>query len=366
MSDFAIIPELPTPPTFTLEPAPPLLRGVPDRYVVIALPILAYWAWSLMFYFFDTFNLFEKYRIHTPDEIKKRNLVPIREVILCILIQQLWQVALGLWTYPGPYLVGQENYDIALWATTIRQKQQLVPNLLALVGVNSKAVALKIAPIAPSLAGFLHGGGLVVVTSQLMPGEMIKPAFAPWEIYLAKLIYYYAIPAVQFSVAIFIGDTWQYWMHRISHRVPWIYNNFHSVHHRVYCPYPFGAFYANLVEAFVWDVGGTALALWFSRLNQRQALCFTTLSTMKSCDDHCGYNLPFDPLQWINAQRAAYHDIHHQSWGMKTNFSQVYTTVWDWVLDTQWTGNDTAERYKRGQLAAERAIRMEKGQSEGE
>src|SRR6266536_2407919 len=100
--------------------------------------------------------------------------------------------------------------------------------------------------------------------------------------------------------------------------------NLHSTHHRVYCPYPFGAFYANLVEAFVWDVGGTGLALWLSGLNVRQTMWFTTLSVMKTCDDHCGYSLPFDPFQWINQQTAMYHDIHHQSWGMKVSWYRIH------------------------------------------
>jgi hypothetical protein len=98
-------------------------------------------------------------------------------------------------------------------------------------------------------------------------------------------------------------------------------DNLHSGHHRVYCPYAFGAFYANIAEAFIFDVGGTGLALWLSQLTARQALWFTTLSVCKSVDDHCGYELPWDPFQWINGQTAAYHDIHHQSWGMKVSIS---------------------------------------------
>lgn len=38
---------------------------------------------------------------------------------------------------------------------------------------------------------------------------------------------------------------------------------------------------------------------------------------MKGVDDHCGYRLPWDPLQWFNEQNTAFHDVHHQSWGIK-------------------------------------------------
>lgn len=44
---------------------------------------------------------------------------------------------------------------------------------------------------------------------------------------------------------------------------------------------------------------------------------FFTGSTIKTVDDHCGYALPFDPLQQITSNNAGYHDIHHQSWGIK-------------------------------------------------
>ena len=38
---------------------------------------------------------------------------------------------------------------------------------------------------------------------------------------------------------------------------------------------------------------------------------------MKGVDDHCGYRLPWDPLQWGNDQNTEFHDVHHQSWGIK-------------------------------------------------
>ena len=44
---------------------------------------------------------------------------------------------------------------------------------------------------------------------------------------------------------------------------------------------------------------------------------FVTLSTMKSLDDHCGYKLPWDPFQWLGEQDTEFHDVHHQSWGIK-------------------------------------------------
>ena len=80
---------------------------------------------------------------------------------------------------------------------------------------------------------------------------------------------------------------------------------------------------------------------------------FFTLSTIKTVDDHCGYALPFDPMQHISSNNAAYHDIHHQSWGIKTNFSQPFFTFWDRALGTMWTGGDISLKYERTRKAAQ-------------
>lgn len=82
-------------------------------------------------------------------------------------------------------------------------------------------------------------------------------------------------------------------------------------------------------------------------------ICFFTGSTIKTVDDHSGYALPWDPLQHITGNNAAYHDIHHQSWGIKTNFSQPFFTFWDRLLNTKWHGGDVKLRYQRSAQAAE-------------
>lgn len=91
-------------------------------------------------------------------------------------------------------------------------------------------------------------------------------------------------------------------------------------------------------------------------MTARQSMWFFTCSTIKTVDDHCGYALPWDPLQHITSNNAAYHDVHHQSWGIKTNFSQPFFTFWDRVLGTMWTGGDVSARYERARLAAQRKV----------
>jgi sphinganine C4-monooxygenase len=125
--------------------------------------------------------------------------------------------------------------------------------------------------------------------------------------------------------------------------------------------------YNHPVEGFLLDTAGSGLAFLTSGMTTRQGMIYFTMSTIKTIDDHCGYAFPWDPLQHITSNNAPYHDIHHQSWGIKSNFSQPYFTFWDRVLGTEWTGGDLSARYERARIAAEKQVEKERdGSSEAE
>ena len=124
-------------------------------------------------------------------------------------------------------------------------------------------------------------------------------------------------------------------------------------------PYAYGALYNHPFEGFLLDTLGAGVAYKFAGMNTRQGMCLFTGSTFKTVDDHCGYALPWDPLQHLTSNNAGYHDVHHQSWGIKTNFSQPFFTFWDQLLGTVWTGGDVSARYERSRLAAQKVINEE-------
>jgi sphinganine C4-monooxygenase len=107
-------------------------------------------------------------------------------------------------------------------------------------------------------------------------------------------------------------DSWQYFLHRAMHVNKWMYKHLHSVHHRLYVPYAYGALYNHPVEGFLLDTLGAVVAEAASGMTIRQATLLFAVSTFKTVDDHCGYKLPFDLLQWLSSNDADYHDIHHQ------------------------------------------------------
>ncbi|KAL2255795.1 hypothetical protein VTK26DRAFT_2705 [Humicola hyalothermophila] len=359
-----VVSELPPLPEYELQPMPDLLPFISDFWLSLILPHVAYWVVSLFFHFIDIYDLFPQYRLHTPDEIAQRNLASRYEVARDVIIEQLIQIASSAFlslTEPRQ-MTGMQDYEVAVWARRIRLAQRALPAILGVLGLNAATISKNISSSYPLLAGALAGGHYPFLTTRLdgTAAESV-PAFASWELLVAKAIYWIIVPGFQLWLAACFLDAWQYFWHRAMHVNKWMYTHWHARHHRLYVPYAYGALYNHPVEGFVLDTLGAGLAYKVSFLSPRLGMLFFTGSMMKTVDDHCGYALPFDPLQHITSNNAAYHDIHHQSWGIKTNFSQPFFTVWDRLLGTRWEG-DTRLKYERTrEKAAEKKKKKEEG-----
>ena len=220
---------LPPLPSYNLEPLPFLLPPIPDKLLTLLLPIAAYWGLSMFFHWIDVKDYFSAYRLHTPAEVLKRNHVSRWEVVRDVIIQQVVQTAVG-WilgmTEPDDFM-GQDEYNVAVWARRIRIAQGALPGLLALLGVDALGVAKNLASSHAMLAGALAGGRYpqLVEISYLGNGIVTSvPKFADWEMVTAKAVYWYLVPALQFGLAILIVDTWQYFLHRLMHVNKWLYS----------------------------------------------------------------------------------------------------------------------------------------------
>lgn len=96
------------------------------------------------------------------------------------------------------------------------------------------------------------------------------------------------------------------------HQSTYLYRNFHSVHHRLYVPYAFGALYNHPVEGFLLDTAGAAFASYMAGLSTREEILLFAISSFKTVDDHCGYKIPWDPFQiiWGNNAECWFADKH--------------------------------------------------------
>lgn len=218
--------DLPPLPSYTLSPVKPVVSFIPDFYLSLLVPIAAYWIVSLFFHYIDVYDIWPQYRLHTPAEILKRNHVSRYEVARDVIIQQVIQTVVGAilgLTEPEQFS-GKEDYDVAVWATRIRIAQRALPQLLGALGLNAAAISKNVSGSHPLLAGAIAGGKYPWLTTAMdIGGGKPVPAFAGWEILVAKAIYWYLIPMVQFGLAILVVDTWQYFLHRAMHVNKWLY-----------------------------------------------------------------------------------------------------------------------------------------------
>lgn len=239
------------------------------------------------------------------------------EVFRDVVIQQLVQMVVGyvLSLADGMDMTGHEGAEVlGMLETYTRWEGSYIVPAMGLLGID--------------------GAGLLAKIDGAMPAEW------DWRLLAVQAVYWAIIPVAQIWGAVFFLDTWQYFLHRAMHTVPFLYRrplshafsrtranrisgNFHSRHHRLYVPYAFGALYNHPFEGFLMDTIGAGLAFKICGLSQRQAIFFFSLSSVKTADDHCGYKLPWDPLQLFFKNNAAYHDIHHQGWGIKVCHSYV-------------------------------------------
>ncbi|CAH9079232.1 unnamed protein product [Cuscuta epithymum] len=138
----------------------------------------------------------------------------------------------------------------------------------------------------------------------------------------------------QFIIAMVVLDTWQYFMHRYMHQNKFLYRQIHSQHHRLVVPYAFGALYNHPIEGLILDTVGGAMAFLASGMSPRVSIFFFSFATIKTVDDHCGLLLPGNLFHIFFKNNSAYHDIHHQFYGSKYNFSQPFFVTWDRILGT--------------------------------
>jgi len=291
---------------FYYTPRTDLIDWISDSNLSLLAPIVAYWAYSLVFTVFDFsgWRWLEPYRLHEPPEVTSRNRCSMPEVIRAVLFQQSIQTVLGY-----------------VWIETPEQ-QNHVQAMQGLYARIANILQLALGPKSASQLLELHGSSVVSWT------------------------YWWIIPTFQFFFAIFVLDTWEYFLHRLFHQNKYLYRTFHSVHHRLYVPYAFGALYNHWFEGILLDTLGAAVAHSLSRMSVRQAILLFSFSTMKTVDDHCGYSLPFDPFQFFFPNNATYHDVHHQAWGIKYNFSQPFYIHWDTILGTRHPGRGASQKEK--------------------
>ncbi|MBA0585952.1 sphinganine C4-monooxygenase 1 [Gossypium raimondii] len=214
------------------------------------------------------------------------------------------------WIYSGMYMCLGSFENYRLHSKSDEEEKNLVSKLTVVKGV----LFQQLLQAAVAILLFTVTGGHAGASSQ-QPSSFI-------------------VLASQFVTAMLVMDTWQYFLHRYFHENKFLYRHLHSRHHRLVVPYAFGALYNHPLEGLLLDTVGGALSFMLSGMCPRTSIYFFSFATIKTVDDHCGLMLPGNPLHIFFRNNSAYHDVHHQLYGSKYNFSQPFFVMWDRILGT--------------------------------
>ncbi|XP_020597075.1 sphinganine C4-monooxygenase 2-like [Phalaenopsis equestris] len=237
------------------------------------------------------------------------NLTPMKSIPLSDELLGTFVPIAVYWIYSGIYVMLGDLNQYRLHTKAEEDKKNIVSKTTVVKGVLVQQ-AFQIA-VSLLLFTFMSGDYGVVLPQPSTP-----------------------VIILQFIVAMVVMDTWQYFMHRFMHVNKFLYKHIHSKHHTLVVPYAFGALYNHPLEGLILDTIGGALSFLISGMTAHTAIFFFSFATIKTVDDHCGLWLPGNLLHVFFNNNSAYHDIHHQLYGTKYNFSQPFFITWDKILGT--------------------------------
>ena len=150
-----------------------------------------------------------------------RNRVGKKEVVWWVIIQQVLQTGFAfLLSYlDGEEMTGfeqKEQYELYLRVIRVEGSLVKVPMFL---GIDGLKLVQKIG------SGFAELGCLLNGMDAVRFEGLTSRTSGDWRMDIAAVLYWYILPAMRLWLALFILDTWQYFMHRLMHTVPALYSN---------------------------------------------------------------------------------------------------------------------------------------------
>jgi len=165
----------------------------------------------------------------------------------------------------------------------------------------------------------------VSVAQVVWTPDTVLPALAPtvWEFFWHQL------------AALLVFDFEYYLWHLIHHRVRWLYRNVHALHHEYSSPSVWVTEYLHPYELFSIGVFTTTSPMLFGA-HPLTIWAFMQFSIIISIDDHCGYDLPLLPHNWMPFWGGSIkHDMHHRR--PLTNY-QPFFNWFDRIFGTECPG----------------------------
>lgn len=170
-----------------------LFKSISDEKLSLFVFPIFFWMFASIFGAFERLGIFQKYRLRTPSEAEKLN----RKVgpWLCaanVLMNQGIGIATGL----GMQRLGGTPPTSGIWEAS--------PRWLA--------------------AGTLHFFVLIGIDVGKIAQSSFSVSLVDLEKAMASSMAMYLIPCIQLLAALFVSDTWQYFVHRWCHSNKFMYS----------------------------------------------------------------------------------------------------------------------------------------------
>lgn len=323
--------------SYISHPTPPLISGISDLHLSLVVPIATHWITSAFFELCEYLGLLQQYRLHTPAEELARNRVTrwecLRVTLQCQALQTL--LGLGLSLFGAGDTTGSESYGLPICIGQVRAAFTALLSLLSLTGINAKVATAALSESRLYI--------LIIGHHEL-------------EVLVGKALYWYIVPGFQFVITLVVADACMYLLHRLGHTSKWLYKNIHSQHHRLYVPYSWGGSYNHPIDSLCLDGMSYAVGCWASGISTRLSVFLFGYATFKNILDHCGYVFPWNPMRAITGTDAGFHDVHHQHWGLKTNYG-AHLAIWDHMFGTYFTDQEKISRLRtKNRIAADELV----------
>ena len=138
------------------------------------------------------------------------------------------------------------------------------------------------------------------------------------------------LPNIKLIVFYFLViDAIYYWVHRLSHRRPFIKRTMHNTHHDVYNLLPIDFLHVSVFEYIMYFVTTMCLPVFFINVSFVEYITIATIIICHQIYIHSEENKPFFLPGFIDSK---YHKYHHQIG--KGNYS-IFFPLWDNYMKTR-------------------------------
>jgi sphinganine C4-monooxygenase len=121
-----------------------------------------------------------------------------------LLTKQALQTLLGLvlsaFGEDDPYVIGSEEYELAIWIGRVRVVRESLPVLLSFTGID-----------------FRH-------TTSTLGGFLPAVSMSSIDVAIGTLLHRYIMPFSSIILALIVADASMYCLHRLGHTNKWIYS----------------------------------------------------------------------------------------------------------------------------------------------